>query len=125
MIEACPNAMVAGGGIVNYLAAVMIALAFVLSTATELVRYRQKAGERVRPWTTKTVSTGRSTLLSGLGMATFIGGLVVLQLPSDGWTWAAALLACFAFFIGVQLIAALLHNLSVKKTYPEPSEPRH
>jgi hypothetical protein len=116
--------MVARGGIVNYLAAVMIALAFVLATATELVRYRQKTGERVRPWGTKTVSTGRSMLLSGLSMATFIGGLVALQLPSGGWGWAAAMLACFAFFIGVQLLAALLHNLRVKRTTPEPSEPR-
>jgi len=108
---------------VNYLVAVMIALAFVLATATELVRYRQKTGERVRPWGTKTVSTGRSMLLSGLSMATFIGGLVALQLPSDGWSWAAAALACLAFFAGAQLLAALLHNLSVKRTNSELSEP--
>lgn len=107
----------------NYLAAMLIALAFVLSTAGELVRYRQKAGEPVRPWSTKTVSTGKSTILSGLGMATFIGGLVALQLPNGGWTWAAAMLACFAFFIGAQLTAVLLHNIRVTSTTPSPPEP--
>lgn len=109
----------------NYFAAVLIALAFVLSSATEMVRYRQKTGEHVRPWRTRTVSTGRSTLLSGLGMAIFIGGLVALQLPNDAWSWATAALACLAFFAGAQLLAALLHNLRVKRTTPEPSEPRH
>lgn len=116
--------MVAGGGNVNYLAAVLIALAFVLSTTGELVRYRQKAGERVRPWSTKTVPTGRSTLLSGLGMAAFISGLVALQLLADGWTWAAAVLVCFAFFGSAQLTAAFLHNLRVTGVTPVPPEPR-